>query len=347
MRAQLQTALGELPGKARGLLDVHRANLRARTYSTPALNPPTVPHDVIPVTAPDGTKLRVHAYGPADAPAMVLVHGWTCAIEYWNAQINAFAGEYRVIAYDVRGHGESERGSSKLTMELLADDLAAVLKAALPAGRKAVLVGHSLGGMTLQAWAGRYPEEVTRRAEAVLLTNTAPHGLVATTTVVPFFNRPLPWKRTGVSLPHVVGELGLGTPIVFPPIKPVKWVFARQIMSLESTGDLVDYSMAVVRSCPAVVRAEFGKLLAIMDLGESAKNLVVPTTILAGSADDMTPPLHSELIAEMLESVGSLVRYEVLNTGHLGNVEMYERFNEELAGVLDSVYAPPRIEAVG
>lgn len=341
MRAQLAAVLARLlawfSAWFRAWSTAHRAELRSRRYPTAAFDPPGAACDVLPVTTGDGARLRVHAYGPAEAPIVVLIHGWTCAIEYWNAQINAFAAEYRVIAYDVRGHGESERGDAPLSMDLLADDLAAVLDVAVPSGRRAVLVAHSLGGMTVQAWAARYPREVARRAGAVLLTNTAPHGLVATTTVVPFFNRPMPFKRTGISLPATVGRLGLGTPIVFPPIAPVRWLFARQIMSLASPRDHVDFGMAIVRSCPAAIRAEFGRLLAAMDVGEAAKHLVVPTTILAGSRDDLTPPVHAELIAEMLESVGSLERYEVLQTGHLGNVEQYERFNAELARVLDAV----------
>lgn len=346
MRAQLSALVAWLRAEFAAWSARHRASLRSRSYPTAAFDPPRAAYDVVPVTTADGVRLRVHAYGPADAPVVVLIHGWTCAIEYWNAQINAFAEDYRVIAYDLRGHGESERGEAALTMDLLADDLTAVLDAAVPAGRRAVLVGHSLGGMTLQAWAGRCPGEVTRRAHAVLLTNTAPHGLVATTTVVPFFNRPVPFKRTGISLPAFVGRLGLGAPIVFPPIAPVRWLFARQVMSLASPRDHVDFGMAIVRSCPAAIRAEFGRLLATMDVAESAKNLVVPTTIVAGSRDDLTPPVHAELIVEMLESVGSLVRYEVIATGHLGNVEQFERFNVELARVLRAVDAP-RAEVAG
>ncbi|MFD0365162.1 alpha/beta fold hydrolase [Nocardia sp. GCM10030253] len=345
MRAMLPSALASLPEQVRGLLDVHRANLRNRTYATAALNPPTVPHQVVPVTTADGARLRVHAYGPADGQVIVLVHGWTCAIEYWNAQINAFAGEYRVIAYDQRGHGESEFGSSPLTTDLLADDLAAVLAATLRPGQQAVLVGHSLGGMTLQAWAGRYPERVAEQALAVLLTNTAPGQLIAETTVVPLFNRPLPLLKLRIPLPFFIGRRGLGTPIGFPPLAPVRWGFARQIMSLAATDDEIAFSMAIVRSCPARVRAEFGILLAEMNLGESARNLVVPTTVLAGSLDDMTPPVHSERIVQMLSETGSLARYEVLKTGHLGNAEAYERFNQELTRVLESVRQP--VEAVG
>ncbi|MET7772490.1 alpha/beta fold hydrolase [Nocardia sp. NPDC005366] len=346
MRAKRRVGLS---AKIRGRLDRHRANLRSRTYATTAVNPPTAPRSDHVVTAVDGARLRVHSYGPADATAIVLVHGWTCAIEYWNAQINAFAGEYRVIAYDQRGHGQSEVGTAALTMDLLADDLVAVLDATLSPRERAVLVGHSLGGMTLQAWAGRYPEQVATRAHAVLLTNTAADRLVAETTVVPFFNRPLAFLRgRAIPLPFFIGRLGLGTPIFFPPLAPVRWLFARQIMSLAARRDLVDHSMAIVRSCRAWVRARFGFVLADMNLGDAAKNLVVPTTILSGSADDMTPPVHSERIAAMLAETGALVRHEVLATGHLGNIEMYERFNEELARVLDAVAATEEpVKAVG
>ncbi|MEU2041548.1 alpha/beta fold hydrolase [Nocardia niwae] len=347
MRAMLPTALTSFPGLLRSLRAAHSADLRSRTYQTAAFNPPTAPREVIPVRAGDGARLRVHAYGPSDKPAVVLVHGWTCCLEYWNPQINAFAGDYRVIAYDQRGHGESEYGSSDLTMELLADDLAAVLDAALAPGQRAVLVGHSLGGMTLQAWAGRYPERVARRAHAVLLTNTAADRLILETTVVPLLNRPLRLLQLKVPLPFLFGRLGLGAPLVFPPIAPVRWLFARQILSTAAKGDLLEFSMAIVRSCPAWVRSKFGFLLATMDVGEAARNLVVPTTVISGQFDDMTPPVHSERIVEILRQTGSLVRYQVLPTGHLGNVEAHERFNEELARVLAAAGKSARAHLAG
>ncbi|WP_039802197.1 alpha/beta fold hydrolase [Nocardia araoensis] len=347
MRAMLPTALTSFPGLLRSLRDAHSADLRSRTYETTAFNPPTAPREVIPVRAGDGARLRVHAYGPSDAPAIVLVHGWTCCLEYWNPQINAFAGDHRVIAYDQRGHGESEYGAGELTMDLLADDLAAVLDAALAPGQRAVLVGHSLGGMTLQAWAARYPERVARQALAVLLTNTAADRLVFETTVVPLLNRPLRLLQLKVPLPFLFGRLGLGAPIVFPPIAPVRWLFARQILSTAAKGELLDFSMAIVRSCPARVRSKFGFLLATMDVGEAARNLVVPTTVISGQFDDMTPPVHSERIVELLRQTGSLARYQVLPTGHLGNVEAYERFNEELARVLAAAHKSSRADLAG
>ncbi|WP_246023662.1 alpha/beta fold hydrolase [Nocardia yunnanensis] len=313
----------------------HRADLRTRTYGNADFNPPAGPYEIVPVTASDGAKLRVHAYGPADGNVLVLVHGWTCCLEYWTPQINAFAGEYRVIAYDVRGHGESELGTAQLTTDQLADDLAAVLDAVLPPGHRAVLVGHSLGGMTVQAWAGRYPERVQRQLLAVLLTNTAAGQLIAETTVVPFCN------RGRIKLPFAVGLIGLSAQILFPPIAPVKWVFRRQIMSLAAVGDIAEFGLNIVRSCPARVRGRFGTLLSHLDVGRGAANLTVPTTVLAGSADDMTPPVHGERIAEMLTAAGSLAGFKILPTGHLGNVEAYREFNDELDRVAKSAFGIP------
>ncbi|MCX4098818.1 alpha/beta fold hydrolase [Nocardia sp. alder85J] len=257
-----------------------------------------------------------------------LVHGWTCCLEYWNPQINAFAADYRVVAYDLRGHGASELGPSAPSCELLADDLAAVLAAVLRPGQRAVLVGHSLGGMTIQAWAARHPEQVTERAAAVVLTNTAPGNLIAETTVLPFFN------RGRLRLPHGLGRWGLAGQLVFPPIAPVRWVFRRQVMSLAATGDIAEFALSIVRSCPAAVRAAFGLLLADLALGDAAERLTVPTTVIAGDHDDLTPPVHSRRIAEMLTRAGSLDTLRVLPTGHLGNVEAYPEFNAELERVL-------------
>lgn len=334
MRAMLPHP-ADLGRKVRDLVREHRADLRTRTYANADLNPPSGPYEVVPVTANDGARLRVHAYGPADGNVMVLVHGWTCCLEYWNPQINAFAGGYRVIAYDVRGHGESDAGSAALTTDQLADDLESVLDAVLRPGQRAVLVGHSLGGMTMQAWAGRYPEQVRRRALAVLLTNTAPGNLIRETTVMPFFNRGV------VRLPFALGLLGLSAPIVFPPIPPVTWLFRRGIMSLASVGEVAAFGQNIVRSCPARVRGKFGTLLAHLDVGRGAANLTVPTTVIAGSRDDMTPVVHSERIVEMLTETGTLDGFRILETGHLGNVEAYREFNEELARVAESAFGIP------
>ena len=347
MRAMMSELWGALAHQIDGILEVHRAGLRNRGgYRNPALNPPSTEHQVIDVRAADGARLRVHAYGPQDAQPVVLIHGWTCCLEYWNPQINAFAGEYRVIAFDLRGHGESEFGRpDQLDCHLLADDLCAVLDTVLRPGQRAVVVGHSLGAMTVQAWAGKYPQRVLDQAAAVVLANTGPYALVDETTVVPFFNRPLPLLNRKVPLPMWLGRGGVSARIVFPPVAPLRWVFARQIMSLDADPEIIDFGLNIVRSCRSWVRSEFGRLLAEMDLGDAARHLMVPTTVVAGTADDMTPAVHAEQIAQWLRESGNLARFVLLPTGHLGTVEAIDGFNEVLGEVLASVRAPA--EAVG
>ncbi|MGY2061363.1 alpha/beta fold hydrolase, partial [Nocardia gipuzkoensis] len=209
--------------------------LRTKVYATAAFNPPTAPCAVVPVTTSDGVRLRVHAYGPADGDVIVLIHGWACCIEYWNPQINAFADRYRVIAYDLRGHGESELGDSVLTVELLAEDLVAVLAATLRPGRRAVLVGHSLGGMLVQAWAGNHPEQVSQRASAVLLANTAAGDLIAETTVLPLFN------HGRLKLPRWLARAIIGSAAPVWRNTFTTWMFRHRILSPAASADAVDF----------------------------------------------------------------------------------------------------------
>ncbi len=334
------------------LTAAYRAGLRSRTYRTASLNKPTATPDIIPVTTGDGAKLRVHAYGPADGDVIVLIHGWSCCIEYWNPQINAFADRYRVITYDQRGHGESTLGRTGPGAETLADDLEAVLDTALPLGRRAVLVGHSMGGITLQAWASRYPEQVTRRACAVIMTNTAASDIRYETDLLPLFNKPLmvanrPVTVFGASLrvPLVVAETALTAPIPLPGGWPVSAVFKARVMSKRATRDEVDFALGIVRSCRPLTRGLHAAALADLDLGDAAKFLTVPTTVIAGTEDRLLPERMTRPIVAAVSQAGHLADYQVWPTGHLGNIEAADRFNTLLADVVQR--ADPRTAVAG
>ena len=135
-------------------------------------------------------------------------------------------GEARALATGLLAAAGLPVDHARTTADLIGRDFNAVLGAVLPAGRKAVVMGHSMGGMTLISWAGRYPEKVTERAAAVLLTNTGAHSLVEVSTMVPGLNKPLRLLRgRAMPTPTWLGRLILGTPVVFPPIKPVRWIF--------------------------------------------------------------------------------------------------------------------------
>lgn len=322
MLAKLPESVTGLLSGADALTAAHRAQLRIRTYRTASLNADPAP-EVVPVVTADGARLRVHAYGPEHGEVIVLIHGWSCCIEYWNQQINAFSGEYRVVAYDQRGHGESELGARKFGPEQLAEDLSDVLDAVLRPGQRAVLVGHSMGGMAIQAWAQRYPDQVARRASAVLLATTAARQIPARAKVIPILGDFLP-------TPVWLAQSVFGAPVPLPGLASARMLFKSRIMSPETDSDRADFGLSIVRSCRPGVRGAVARDLATLDLGTAAASITVPTSVIAGAQDKLLPPVHSREIADLLAESGHLDRFTVLPTGHLVNVEAPREFNAEL-----------------
>src|SRR5579875_1526634 len=127
-----------------------RPGRRGPTTSTPD---ETAPQRTLAVRAADGTSLHTEVFGPPGGYPIVLAHGFTCATGVWRHQIAELAADYRVIAYDQRGHGRSGLPPRRnYNLNYLASDLDAVLEATLAPGETALLAGHSMGGMAVMAW---------------------------------------------------------------------------------------------------------------------------------------------------------------------------------------------------
>lgn len=145
---------------------------------------PPVPRATQTVTSADGALIYAEVHGPERAPAVVLAHGWTCSTAFWAPVVRDLAAEHKVVVYDQRGHGRSPAADpTRYSTRLLADDLVAVLEATLEPGERAVVGGHSMGGMTIMAAADR--PELRARAAAVLLCSTGFCELPAESTVFP------------------------------------------------------------------------------------------------------------------------------------------------------------------
>jgi pimeloyl-ACP methyl ester carboxylesterase len=107
--------------------------------------------------APDGVAISYIDKGKGDL-ALVFVHGWSCDARYWQEQIAHFSKAYRVIAVDLAGHGHSGMTRTRYTMRSFAEDVQAVL---IKEGvRKAVIVGHSMGGKVMVEAAKLMPDTV-------------------------------------------------------------------------------------------------------------------------------------------------------------------------------------------
>ena len=131
-----------------------------------------------PVTAPDGVRLHVETTGPLDAPlTVVFAHGWTGDLTVWRHQRDALAQlPVRQVFYDQRGHGYSSYLPGTAEIRTLAGDLHAVLNAVAPRG-PLVLVGHSMGAMSIMALARMHPALFGSRVTATVLMATSAGGL--------------------------------------------------------------------------------------------------------------------------------------------------------------------------
>ncbi|MGB4837302.1 MAG: alpha/beta hydrolase [Nostocoides sp.] len=131
------------------------------------------------VRTEDGATLVGEVYPPAGEPdpalpTVVLAHGWTLNRTVWSRVIRGLhaQGEYTVVTYDQRGHGQSSPGTAPASIPQLGRDLHAVIDAAVDTPRL-VLGGHSMGGMTIMAYAGQHPADLLARVERVVLLGTA------------------------------------------------------------------------------------------------------------------------------------------------------------------------------
>ncbi|MEU8774669.1 alpha/beta hydrolase [Streptomyces sp. NPDC048606] len=276
--------------------------------------PPVAARELTAVSA-DGARLHVELHGPEGAPAVVLSHGWTCSTAFWAAQIRELAVDHRVIAYDQRGHGRSPAapaGADGYSTTALADDLAAVLKAGLAPGERAVVAGHSMGGMTVMAAADR--PEFTEHAAAALLCSTGSSRLVAESTVLPL--------RPGRARTRVTSAV-LGSRFPLGPVTPLtRAVLKYATMAAGSAPDRVEACARIVHACPADVRHAWSHVLEGLDLDAGLARLTLPTAVLAGRSDRLTPIAHARRIAAALPRCVGLT--ELTGAGHMTPVEAPE-----------------------
>lgn len=280
------------------------------------------------VRSVDGTELHAEVFG-GGACTVVLVHGWMCSSRMWRLQIADLAADHQVVTYDLRGHARSgPAAGGDYSSDALADDLDAVLHQVVPPDRTVVLAGHSMGAMSIVAWARAHPDQVQRRVDGVVLANTGVDELVGRARVVvvgaalararlTFGTRLLGWalplpKHPRALVSRVVGFLALG-----PSASPAQIAFATDMVMAGS----------------AEVRAGFGATLATLDLLDALDALAVPAVVVAAEHDRLTPPVHARRMAEALPDA-TLV--EIPGAGHLTPIEA----PDELTGSIRRLSRP-------
>jgi pimeloyl-ACP methyl ester carboxylesterase len=326
-RAALVAAAG---GAAAAGWALQRRVDQRRIEADPANSDLTRPFEgrVSTVHVADGTALHVEEFGLTGGPTVVFVHGWTMALRFWRYQVEELARDHRVVAFDLRGHGRSEIPAGfDFSTDALADDLQAVLEACLPDGEKALLVGHSLGAMTIVAWAGRHPDEVARRMSAAALVCTGMGDLVSESLILRM-PTPLGKLRPGVGRVLLSAPLPLSGPAPLA-LRGVKYV----AMSPDASPAHVAFAEEMTRACRPRVRAGCGRSLSALDLHHAVAHLTVPTLVIAGEKDKLTPPGHARKLAEALPGEAELL--ELPGVGHLAPLENADAVTRALRALAD------------
>ena len=338
-------ALGVLAtGVALGLAAERHVLGRVRLQPDPADAEPffALPADrTRTVRTDDGVALHVEEVGPATSDlTVVFVHGYIQEMAVWHYQRQALAadGDVRLVFYDHRSHGRSARGAAeRSTIEQLGRDLAAVLDAVVPTG-PVVLVGHSMGGMTVMALADARPELFGERVRAVALIATSAGKLASLTfglpkAVLPVTRRVLPLLTRGMSRLPRPFERGRRAGSDLAYLVTRRGGFG----SGDVSPAVVEFVAAMAARTPVDVMAEFyetfmshDKLAALSVLHE------LDVLVLVGADDLMTPEDHSRELAQALPGARLVV---VEQAGHNVALERPELVSDELRRLVRSVRA--------
>ncbi|MFZ0161394.1 MAG: alpha/beta hydrolase [Kineosporiaceae bacterium] len=296
---------------------------------------PPVPAQRIRVVSPDGVRLAVQVHGHPDARTVVLAHGWTLSTGYWSRVVRRLRTDLRVVAYDQRGHGHSTAvPTSGFTTDALADDLAAVLAATVPAGERVVVAGHSMGAMTLIAFAARHPRVLHETVAGGVLISTGAEQLLARSRILPRRRRrvaglppdqdereptarPSPLeRRVDAQVRRVLTEPRRLERIPAPVLRSI---ITHVTLSRSASPAERSWTTDVVSACPAATTAGFAMMLADLDLSTTVPRLDVPTLVVVGNVDRLTPPWHAHRLAAALPCCLGLV--EVPDAGHMTPVQ--------------------------
>jgi pimeloyl-ACP methyl ester carboxylesterase len=302
-----------------------------------------VPSSEIVVVADDGVPIHVEIDEPearqdgkangAAVPTVVFSHGYTLSLRAWVFQRRALkAAGYRVVLWDARGHGQSGPGSKEsYEIDQLGHDLYSVISAVAPKG-PLVLVGHSMGGMTMMALAAHHPELIKDRVIAAAFVATSPGGISAVS-----------WglgKMLGKAVhrlgPFAVGQLAGRQRLVNSVLKAGREVeeYFVDLYSFASPVPLsiVQLTADMIFNTRMEVISDFMETFDKHDKREALEQFIgVETLVINGVQDMLTPPAHSEEIVRLIPGAEHVL---VNDAGHLIMLEHGDVVSEQLLALV-------------
>jgi pimeloyl-ACP methyl ester carboxylesterase len=275
------------------------------------------------VSRPDGSVLQVEFYGPEDAQPLILVHGWGANSTIWYYAKRQLCDRFRVIVWDLPGLGKSKPPKNHdYSLEKFAHDLEAVL--GLVGDKPAILLGHSLGGMSILTFCRLFPEHLQQKVAGLILVDTTYTNPVKTAIFSKFLR--IIQKPLLEPLLHLAIFLS-------PVVSLMNWLSYLNGMLYISTevsgftgtqtrGQLHFATLLSAKSSPGVVARG---TLAMFDFDETPtlSQINVPVLLIVGDSDRATVPGASIRMKAELEQSDLFI---LKPAGHMGLMEQNQQF---------------------
>ncbi|HEX2771174.1 MAG TPA: alpha/beta hydrolase [Micromonosporaceae bacterium] len=298
--------------------------------------------DQVPLQLSDGVRLHVESSGRPDAPVtVVLLHGWTLDGRTWHRQVaalrEALGESVRVVTYDVRGHGQSDHTPRHAaTLAQLGDDLAEVLDGLAP-DAPVVLVGHSMGGMTIMEYAHRHPAAFAARVAGLVFVSTTAEGHTHTSYGLP---TQVAWlfrlvETTGAAF---LARCGAWRPpaLLLRTLRPaIRWLLFGDVCDPD---DIRVATSAVARTSLCSIGGFRSSIAAQQRLETLAALGDVPAAALVGERDRLTPVRCAESIVDQLPATELTV---CPGAGHMLMLERADEVSAAIVAVSRRVVAAP------
>jgi pimeloyl-ACP methyl ester carboxylesterase len=247
----------------------------------------------------NGVELYYELHG--DGEPIVFSHGWMCDHTQWSSQVDFFSRNHRVVTYDHRGHGKSDKPETCYSVQTLADDLRSLMDCLDLAG--AALVGHSMGGMASLVLATEHYERISKM---VLVDTTAKNdfSIYARLGIESFI-------RSDESLANWMVDLAHRDP-------------SEQVRR-ETLARASNTPKSIAKECLTEFMTHY-------DVRDKLSNIKVPTLIVVGEKDEMTPVRMARFLNKGIR--GS--RLEIIpGSKHMPMIDDAAEFNKVLAGFVE------------
>ena len=263
----------------------------------------------------------IYTISRGEGPVVLFSHGVTLNVRLWFKQFEELPERgLRVIAFDSRGHGESESGTSGHSVENLGEDLKTVIEALDL--RDVTIVGHSMGGVAAQALAINHPKFAAKRVRGLVLTSTLAKTHISGS------------RRLRCAIERVAeGRLDAGGLFTQPNFG---FLLARIGFGRDPQPSHVELTRQMIASCKRAESSAAISALLGLDLTEDLPDIALPTLVMSGSADLIAPPSESRRIAELIPGA----RLEVFKGA--GHMLMFER-TEEVNDLINEFVRDPGV----